>query len=169
MNARSPVLDEAILSQILAAHCRPCDLPPVQPGVLSNYFEKVGFAPRQVIADIGEVGEALYIVVEGDAAIYQEASKEIEIARIEHGELMGEMSFFDRSPRSVRIRAGKQGAQVLRLTRPMYERLRVEVPQVAACLLEWTIVSLDHIFRRTSSHVAAVTQYVYGATSTHRR
>ena len=72
---------------------------------------------------------------------------------------MGEMSFFDRRPRSVQIRAVSDEVQILRLSRAMYKRLRVEHPYIAVNLLEHAIVSLDHLFRRVSQDVTTFSNY----------
>ena len=129
---------------------------------LLTYFEHISFSPQQIIAD---VGEALYYIVNGEAILYHhEKGTEMEVTRVQRGELMGEMSFFDRSPRQVQIRAGKHGAMVYRLSREAYERLRQEFPSGAALLLEGVIISLDHIFRRTAHYLRDVSQYLYGMT-----
>ena len=128
-----------------------------------DYTEVVVFNKGQVIADIGEVGEALYFVIDGATALYHEDSgEETEVGKGARGELMGEMSFFDREPRSVRIKATANETKLLKLSRIMYQRLRIEHPFIAVNLLEHAIVSLDHLFRRISSDVATYSHYLYG-------
>lgn len=130
---------------------------------LLEYTELVEFSKGDIIADIGEVGEALYFVIDGAAALYfQEGEQETEVGSMTEGELIGEMSFFDRRPRSVRIRSTVANTRLLKLTRVMYERLRVEHPYIAVNLLEHAIISLDHLFRRVSSDVATFTNYYFG-------
>lgn len=131
--------------------------------ILLDYTNLVSFQKGEIIADIGEVGEALYFVIRGEAALFHEESgQETEVGRMKEGELMGEMSFFDRQPRSVRMRSMTDDTQVLKLTRPMYQRLRVEHPYIAVNLLEHAIVSLDHLVRRVSMDVATYSKYLYG-------
>ena len=123
----------------------------------------IDYLNNEIIADIGEVGEALYFVIQGATALFHEDSgNETEVGRGNSGELMGEMSFFDREPRSVRIKAVEDNTQLLKLSRIMYSRMRVEHPFIAVNLLEHAIVSLDHLFRRVSSDVATYSQYLYG-------
>lgn len=127
---------------------------------LLDFTEEVFFKKNAIIADIGEVGEALYFVVEGDAALTFEAEGEtVEMGFAKRGELVGEMSFFDREPRSVRLVA-RSDTRLLRLSRTMYQRLRVEHPFIAVNLLEQAIVSLDGLFRRVSKDMATFTRYV---------
>jgi CRP-like cAMP-binding protein len=130
---------------------------------LLDYTELVELKRNDVIADIGEVGEALYFIVKGEAALVSvEGANDLEVGRISEGEMMGEMSFFDRQPRSIRMVAQSSDTRVLKLTRTMYQRLRVEHPYIAVNLLEHAIISLDHLFRQVSSDVATFNQYFYG-------
>ena len=128
-----------------------------------EYCELIEVREGEVIADIGEVGEALYFVVEGEVALVTGSSaSEVEVGRIRTGELMGEMSFFDRKPRQVRLKAATPRDRLLKLTRPMYKRLRIEHPYIAVNLLEYAIISLDHLFRRASEDVSNLNLYLYG-------
>lgn len=130
---------------------------------LLEFTHLVEFKKNAIIADIGEVGEALYFVVKGEVAlIYVTDGQNIEIGGIKEGELIGEMSFFDREPRSVRLLAKSNDTRLLRLPRTMYQRLRVEHPFIAVNLLEHAIINLDHLFRRVSQDVATFSRYVYG-------
>ncbi len=128
-----------------------------------DYTEVVTFNKDDIIADIGEVGEALYFVIQGCTGLFlQDGSNETQVGTGDSGELMGEMSFFDREPRSVRMKATQNDTQLLKLSRTMYIRMRVEHPYIAVNLLEHAIVSLDHLFRRVSSDVATFSNYLYG-------
>lgn len=130
---------------------------------LIEFTELVSFKKNAIIADIGEVGEALYFVVKGEVAlIYESDAQSIEVGGIKEGELVGEMSFFDREPRSVRLLAKSPDTSLLRLSRMLYQRLRVEHPFIAVNLLEHAIINLDHLFRRVSQDVATFSRYVYG-------
>jgi CRP-like cAMP-binding protein len=129
-----------------------------------EYCELVEFKEGEVIADIGEVGEALYFVVEGEVALVTgSTASEVEVGRIHQGELMGEMSFFDRKPRQVRLKAASSRERLLKLTRPMYKRMRIEHPYIAVNLLEYVIISLDQLFRRASEDVSNLNLYVFGS------
>ena len=128
---------------------------------LIEYTELVTFEKGEVIAEIGDVGEALYFVIAGETALYAGDKVESQVGHIKAGELMGEMSFFDRNPRSVRAKALKNDTRLLRLSRAMYKRLRVEHPYIAVNLLEHPIVSLDHLFRQVSQDVSTFASYLY--------
>ncbi len=129
---------------------------------LLEYTELESFKKNQVVAESGEVGEALYFIVEGEAAlIFDDNGREVEVGVMKEGELMGEMSFFDRQPRMLQMRATAD-TRLLKLSRPMYKRLRVEHPFVAVNLLEHAIVSLDHLVRRLSTEEINLSRYIYG-------
>ncbi|MEW5756752.1 MAG: cyclic nucleotide-binding domain-containing protein [Pseudomonadota bacterium] len=130
---------------------------------LLDYTELVHVHKGDVIARMGDVGEALYFVIKGEAALFHEkGGQETEVGRMCVGELMGEMSFFDRKPRLVSLKAMSDDTQLLKLSRPMYQRLRVEHPYIAVNLLEHAIISLDHLIRRVSYDVATFSEYFYG-------
>lgn len=128
---------------------------------LIEYTELVIYNKNDVIADIGDVGEALYFVIQGATALFATGTTESQVGRINAGELMGEMSFFDRQPRSVSAKAMADDTHLLKLTRGMYQRLRVEHPYIAVNLLEHAIISLDHLFRQVSKDVSTFTDYFY--------
>jgi len=130
---------------------------------LLEYLELVTFKKGEIITDIGEVGDALYFVVKGEMSLlYEERGNEMEVGRMSEGELMGEMSFFDRKPRLLRIRAMSANTQLLKLSRAMYKRIRVEHSYIAVNILEHAIISLDHLVRRVSSDEMSLSRYMYG-------
>ena len=127
-----------------------------------EFTEAVSFKKGEIIADIGDIGDALFFVIEGVTGLFHEnQGKEVEIGELEGGELMGSMSFFDDKPRSARIRA-MSDARLLRISKIMYNRLRVQHPYISVLLLEQAIMSLDHLFRGVSMDIASFNQYMYG-------
>lgn len=154
--------DQADITDVLCQHqfCESLTIREIQ--TLLEFTESVAYKKGDIIANIGEVGEALFFVIKGETGLfYDKNGKEVEIGRLKQGELMGEMSFFDREPRSARIRA-MADTQLLKLSRKMYTRLRVEHPYIAVNLLEHAIISLDHLFRQVGMDIASFNQYMYG-------
>ena len=131
--------------------------------ILLEFTEEVKFTKDEVIANIGDVGEGIYFVVEGEAALQQDTEGEaVELGRAKAGGMIGSMSFFDRQPRSVRIISKSNGTRLIRLSYKMYQRLRIEHPFIAVNILEDAIVSLDALFRHVSREIATFSRYVYG-------
>ena len=119
--------------------------------------------PRGVIADIGDVGDEFYLVIDGEVRLSQlEGSTDIEVGRVGPGGLVGEMSFFDKLPRTVRLRASKRAAKLVVITRPMYKRLTIEHPFIAVNLLEFVILSLDKLVRSTSKDISSMHKTMSG-------
>lgn len=130
---------------------------------LLEYTELVSYKKNDVIAEAGAVGDALYFVVKGEVALlFDDNSRETAVGSMQEGELMGEMSFFDRQPRMLQMRATSAETSLLRLSRPMYDRLRIEHPYIAVNLLEHAIISLDHLVRRLSTKEVDLSRYIYG-------
>lgn len=130
---------------------------------LMEFTDPVFVKKNEIIADIGDIGEALYFIISGEVALFfDDHGKDVEIGRLKEGEIMGEMSFFDRQARSARIRSMTADTRMLKLNRSMYRRLRVEHPYIAVNLLENAIISLDHLFRRLTMDIASFNQYMYG-------
>lgn len=131
--------------------------------ILLKYLTLRQFNEGDILADIGEVGEALYLVVQGEIAlVVDEKKKEYEIVREGPGEMLGIMSFFDRKPRSVRLVARAKDTQVLRLSRAMYKRMVVEHPFIAINLVEHALINLDCLFRKVSNDFAQFAHHLYG-------
>ena len=153
---------EINLTQFLSHHHLCASLTVKEVEILLKYLEFVDYKKDDIIANIGDVGEALYFVVKGEAAlILDDGNQILEVGRMKEGELMGEMSFFDRQPRMLRVVAIDE-TQLLKLSRVMYQRMRVEHPYVAVNLLEHAIISLDHLVRHVSEAEASLTRYIFG-------
>lgn len=130
---------------------------------LLKYLTLRQFSEGDILADIGEVGDALYLVVQGEIALMVEDSKkQYEILREGPGEMLGIMSFFDRRPRSVRLVARAPDTQVLRLSRAMYKRMKIEHPFIAINLVEHALINLDCLFRKVSRDFAQFSHHLYG-------
>lgn len=150
------------LIQKLQKYCPFAALTEKEISTYINYLDQVCYPKNTTIASIGEIHEAMYIVISGRTALYHDSGSEsLEIATIGEGELVGEMSFFDRNPRQIRLAALHENTCLLRLSRARYDRMRVEHPYFVVNLLECAITSLDHLFRKLSSDVVTYSDYLY--------
>lgn len=153
--------DRDALVDFLARHVDTQILTEAEVGAFLDFCDFEIIQRGQIIADIGEVGESLYFLLDGTAElIVGPTTNEVPVGQIHAGEMLGEMSFFDRQPRNVRMRA-RSSVRLLRLPRTKYNRLRLEHSVLSVLLLEYAIVSLDHLYRRTSTDVAQLNQYIH--------
>lgn len=128
-----------------------------------DFTELMEVAPKEIFAEIGEVGDQFYLVIEGEVHLFkEEAGREIDVGTIGTGGLVGEMSFFDRQPRTIRLRAYRNGVRMLSISRTMYRRLTFEHPIIAVNLLEFVILSLDKLVRSTSNDISSLHKQVTG-------
>lgn len=122
---------------------------------LLRFLRVKEFGGQEVIADVGEVTDRFYLVIGGTVKLLQvDGDQEFEVGQVEPGGLVGEMSFFDRQPRTLRLRAWRSGVRLLEINRQMYNRIRIEEPYIATNLLEFVIRSLDMLVRYLSDENA---------------
>lgn len=130
---------------------------------LMHYLQEKEYKKCEVISDIGEVGEALGFVIQGRVQFIGPDKDDVAVGTQPEGTLIGEMSFFDRQPRNLRMQAcSKHGVKFLMLTRAMYDRLKVEEPYIAVNILENAIVSLDNLVRHMGDDLNALGHYMHG-------
>ncbi len=127
---------------------------------LTEYLQEKDYKDGEIISDAGEVGEALGFVMYGKVQF--SSGDGTSVGKQKEGTLIGEMSFFDRKPRNLRMSACKKGVKLLVLTRPMYDRLKVEEPYIAVNILENAIVSLDNLIRHMGNDINSLEHYVQG-------
>ncbi len=120
--------------------------------IFVRYTRLLELEPDAVLADIGDVGDSFYMIIGGAIKLYQIRDvEEFEVGEISAGGLVGEMSFFDHQPRTLRLKAHSKGARLLEVSRLMYNRLRIEEPYISTNLLEFVIRSLDVLVRDLSA------------------
>ena len=72
------------------------------------------------------------------------------------------MSFFDRQPHPIWLRAGRKGnVRILSISRPIYKRLCVEHSYIPVNLLEFVVMSLDKLIRNSSKDIEAMYKHGY--------
>ncbi len=132
-------------------------------GRLTNYLKDRSYKAGEVIFDVGDIGDSLIFIIKGKVQFSHPEEREMtSVGKQGEGALIGEMSFFDRKPRNLRMSASGKGAQMLELTRPMYDRLKVEEPYIAVNILENAIVSLDNLVRHMGDDISALEHYMHG-------
>ncbi|MGV6857909.1 MAG: Crp/Fnr family transcriptional regulator [bacterium] len=130
-----------------------------------EYTDVVWAEKGEIIANVGVPSDSLDFLLDGKVELqHGPEDKPVSVGQMKKGEMIGELSFFDQKPRQIRIVADSAHVTLLRLKRPLYMRLRVEYPFIAVNLLEFAIISLDRLMRRTSAEIANMNQYLYRST-----
>lgn len=94
------------------------------------------YADGEVICRQGEIGDRMYVIQAGQATVIREVDgTDIFLAELTTGDFFGEMSLFDRSPRSATVRA-KGRAHVLTLDKRTFLRGVHEDPSLAYRMLQ---------------------------------
>jgi CRP-like cAMP-binding protein len=119
----------------------------------------------QVLFREGEVGEEMFIVLRGSIVISKPVTGRVEqvLDRVGPGDFFGEMSLFDRSPRSATIQADSD-ATLLVLDREAMRRLTELSPRAAAAFFHALVQVLVARLRASGDLIAEVTRWGLEAT-----
>ncbi len=159
------MLENAALAEQLSVTCQEFVSALTRQEILTfvDFTNLVEVGAKEVFADIGEVGDQFYLVIGGGVRLFkEEAGREIDLGTVGIGGLVGEMSFFDRKPRTIRLAAQRNGVRLLSISRKMYRRMTFEHAFIAVNLLEFVILSLDQLIRSTSQDISSLHSQVTG-------
>lgn len=103
---------------------------------LFRYTEQRRFRPGDALIQLGEVERAIYILAEGvvEVLVPDSAGAVRRVTTAEPGAVIGEISFFDSSPRSATVRALTEG-EVRVLSFEAFEVFATHEPALARALL----------------------------------
>ncbi|MGI8550750.1 MAG: Crp/Fnr family transcriptional regulator [Dehalococcoidia bacterium] len=106
-------------------------------GKILAHTVRVRFRAREIVIQHGEAERALYIVAAGSLSVLlpeSESHRQKDLAVIESGSVLGEVSFFDGAPRSASVRALTDG-ELIRLSFESFEVLAAREPALARSLI----------------------------------
>lgn len=141
------------------------DIPAPDLAALAGNLREHTLRKGQVLFREGDRGDAMYLVRGGTMIVSKAVTGRVDqiLARFGSGDFFGEMSLFDRSPRSATMQADTD-VTLLTLDRQHLERLIETNPRAAAEFFE----ALVHVFidrlRATGDLVAEVTRWGLEAT-----
>jgi CRP-like cAMP-binding protein len=119
----------------------------------------------QVLCREGDPGEEMFVVRRGSFVISKPVTGRVEqvLARIGPGDFFGEMSLFDRAPRSATIQADSD-ATLLVLDREALRRMTEQSPRAAAAFFHALVQVFIERLRASGDLVAEVTRWGLEAT-----
>jgi CRP-like cAMP-binding protein len=99
---------------------------------IASIVREKTFPRGSKIIQEGEVGESLYLILQGGVSVIKDhgTGREIHLARIGGDDYFGDIALFDRQPRSATVVA-EEDTQVLELSRFEFEEIMREFPQIA--------------------------------------
>ncbi len=104
------------------------------------------FEPGEVIARASEVSDELFIIQKGFVEVWKEPEEDgkrngrdphrlIHVANLRAGQITGELAMWDKGERSADLRAGREGAVLLALTRRRLRALVDDDPELGSHFL----------------------------------
>ncbi len=100
-----------------------------------SYMEVVVLKPFAHIVRKGDIGDAMYLILEGELRAYVVVDgKECTLSTMTIGEFFGEVSLLDQGPRSANVVANKD-CVLLKVSSPRMEHLLREAPGLATPFL----------------------------------
>ena len=119
-------------------------LSPADREALARHFLGRGYAPGDVVFEEGDPGSSMLLIVQGSLSATSRASGALLARRFGPGQVIGEASLFDPSPRTVTLKATAPSL-VFELGEDALVGLRREVPAAARAL---ATVALRSLLRR---------------------
>jgi CRP-like cAMP-binding protein len=141
------------------------DMAAAELAVLAQSLHERPLKKNQVLFREGQTGEEMFLVRRGSIVISKGVTGRVEqvLARIGPGDFFGEMSLFDRSPRSATVQ-GESDAELLVLDRAALNRLTEQNPRAAAAFFESLVQVFIERLRASGDLVAEVTRWGLEAT-----
>jgi CRP-like cAMP-binding protein len=125
---------------------------------LADFLEFQELLQHAVVVRQGEPGDAMFLILSGELrARTMIGERETILTTFGPGDFFGEMSLFDKGPRSADVITNVDSA-VLRLSAPALERLTREMPSVAAPFLQATSRTLSARIRADNKRLMRVAQ-----------
>jgi CRP-like cAMP-binding protein len=108
------------------------DVPGEDLAQIALIAEELDAEPGADLVREGELGDALYLVVEGTLRVLQGGR---EVATLGEREVFGEMALLDAAPRSATVQARSE-VRLLRIHREEFAELLAERPEVARGVIQ---------------------------------
>lgn len=106
-------------------------LEPSKLKLLAFTSERLTYEPGRRLFDQGDMGDAAYIIVEGEADVLVDTPKgEIRVATLSRNDFVGEIAILCDVPRTATVSANTE-LVALRISKDLFFRLIAEFPQMA--------------------------------------
>ena len=134
------------------------DLNDAQLSHLSDFLEMQNVAQWSTVVRLGEPGDAMYFVVDGELrARVMTGDRETILSTFGPGDFFGDIALFDHGPRSADVLANVESV-LLRLSSVAFERLAKEAPALATPFLQATSRTLASRIRADNKRLGQMSQ-----------
>lgn len=99
---------------------------------VAQIAEEIDFEPKEAIMTEGEIGDSMYLIVDGRVQVYKGARLVVELGE---RECVGEMAILDSEPRSATVRASTQ-VSALKIEREDFYDLMSERQDIAQGIIK---------------------------------
>jgi CRP/FNR family cyclic AMP-dependent transcriptional regulator len=125
---------------------------PARLKLLAYTSDVVTYKASQVLFKLGDVGDAAYVIIKGDAeVVIPSAGGDIPIAVLHDGDFVGEIAILCDTPRTATVRA-KSELKALRIRKEPFFQLLHQFPEMA---VEMTRLLAERLTRTTAELVEA--------------
>jgi CRP-like cAMP-binding protein len=113
------------------------EIEPAKLKLLAFMSERVGFDDGKLLCRQGDVADAAYLIIDGEAEIILEGSAgpPITVATLGANEIVGEIAILCDAPRNATVRA-KGRLVTLRISRDPFMRMVREFPSMAVSIMQ---------------------------------
>jgi CRP-like cAMP-binding protein len=120
--------------------------------LLAYTSDVITYQPGQVLMRQGDIGDAAYVIIEGDAQVtVATEGGEIPIAQLHDGDFLGEIAILCDTPRTATVTA-KSAVKALRIRKEPFFELLQQFPEMA---VEMTRLLAERLTRTTAELVEA--------------
>ena len=130
---------------------------------IDKMAQKVRFPPGTIIFSRGDVGDALFLIREGEVEVLTPSPEDEELEDVVSvlgpGDLFGEMALVEHEPRSATVRA-KTEVKAFRLPREYFEELMREESALALKIYKRLTIILSHRLRETTERLGIANRII---------
>jgi CRP/FNR family transcriptional regulator, cyclic AMP receptor protein len=99
---------------------------------VAQIAEEVDFEPKETVMTEGEIGDSMYLIVDGRVQVFKGSRLIVELGE---RECVGEMAILDSEPRSATVRASTQ-VSALKIEREDFYDLMTEKQEIAQGIIK---------------------------------
>ena len=98
--------------------------------LLAFTSERIAYSPGQILCKQGEIGDAAYIIIDGEAEILVDTpAGPMAVATVGRNDIVGEIAILCDVPRTATVKA-KTKLETLVISKDLFFRLIMEFPQI---------------------------------------